>query len=91
MKKSITYVVLILFMVLSGTAVFSDEEKDTDAGALFESKCSLCHSISRPKSKKKSAEGWRSTVMRMKNSNNCPITDEEAGKIINYLTEHYGK
>jgi hypothetical protein len=58
---------------------------------LFESKCSICHSINRPKSKNKSKEGWEATVMRMKNKNGCPITDEEAKMIIDYLAEKYGK
>lgn len=91
MRKLVISLTGIIFLALSGASVSASEEKDTDAGALFESKCSLCHNISRPKSKKKSAEGWRSTVMRMKNKNGCPINDEEAETIINYLTDNYGK
>ncbi len=64
---------------------------DVDASALFESKCSQCHSIDRPKSKKKTEEGWRKTVLRMKNVNGCQISDEVAATIIKYLSETYGK
>lgn len=67
-------------------AVAQDEE------ALFESRCnSTCHSSDRPKRKRKSAEGWKKTVVRMKHRNNCPITDEEARIIIDYLAKNYGE
>lgn len=72
-------------------ALASSHEKMMSAEQLFEGKCSLCHSIDRPKAKKKSKEGWESTVMRMKNKNGCPISDEEAMMIIDYLAEEYGK
>jgi len=41
-------------------------------------------------SKKKTKEAWKTTVMRMKNVNGCPITDDEAMIIIDYLAENYG-
>ena len=77
-------------MIVAGfwhQALASDNGNKINAEKLFESKCSICHSIDRPKSKKKSKEGWESTVMRMKNKNGCPITDEEAKMIIDYLAE----
>ena len=40
-------------------------------------------------SKNKSKEGWTGTVLRMKNKNGCPINDEEAKMIIDYLAEKY--
>jgi mono/diheme cytochrome c family protein len=58
--------------------------------ALLEQKCSICHSADRPKAKKKDRAGWEKTVMRMKNVNGCPITDEEAKTIIDYLAKNYG-
>ncbi len=85
-------VVLGLTAVLSfSTFAVAEEMMDTAAAkTLFETKCSICHTIERPKGKKKSIEGWEATVMRMKNTNGCPITDEEAGMIIDYLAENYG-
>jgi cytochrome c5 len=71
-------------------ALAASHEEKVNVEQLFESKCSLCHSIERPKSKKKSKEGWKTTVMRMKNKNGCPITDEEAQMIIDYLADKYG-
>lgn len=89
MKQLAVYLVTILFLAVTTISVHSGE-KGKDAKALFEQKCSLCHSIDRPKSKKKSDDEWKSTVMRMKNVNGAPITDEEAEMIIKYLTENYG-
>ena len=77
----------LLFFVFSVTFAYSAE----DAKALFEKKCSACHSSDRPKSKQKTAEEWQTTVMRMKNVNGGPITDVEAQIIIDYLTRNYGK
>ncbi|MGB3097329.1 MAG: hypothetical protein WBB46_11440 [Candidatus Deferrimicrobiaceae bacterium] len=61
-----------------------------EAKALFESKCSICHPVSRPLGKTKDRAGWTATVTRMKNGNGCPITDAEAGVIIDYLTNIRG-
>lgn len=78
----------ILFLVVSANGVYSNE-KSMNAKDLFEQKCGLCHSLDRPKSKKKTAAEWESTVMRMKNNNGAPVTDEDAKMIIEYLSENY--
>ncbi len=71
---------------------FAQEQASTvDAKQLFENKCSFCHSLDRPRSKKMSKQGWESTVMRMKNTNGAPMSDEEAGIIIDYLAKEYGE
>lgn len=93
MKKFLSVIIgsLILVAGLWHYAAASGGGDKTDVIQLFESKCSLCHSIERPKSKKKSKEEWQKTVMRMKNTNGCPITDEQAEMIIDYLVEAYGQ
>lgn len=73
-----------------GPAVPSAGGGDPEAKALFESKCSICHPVSRPLGKTKDKAGWTTTVTRMKNGNGCPITDAEAGVIIDYLTKIRG-
>lgn len=77
----------LLFFVFSVTFVYSAE----DAKALFEKKCSGCHSSNRPKSKQKTAGEWQTTVLRMKDVNGCAITNEEAQVIMDYLAKTYGK
>jgi cytochrome c5 len=71
-------------------AVPSTSGGDPEARALFESKCSICHPVSRPLGKTKDRAGWTTTVTRMQKVNGCPITDEEAGVIIDYLTKIRG-
>mgnify|MGYP001615248470 CR=1 FL=1 len=90
---------LVLFsaltLLLAGAAISCSEEKKeavkADAKALFENKCNQCHSSDRPKALKKTSDEWKATVLRMKNSNGCPITDDEAKLIIDYLSKAYGK
>ena len=89
-KFNLIHITTIIIFLAGVVLVTPNKSEGVDAKALFESKCKLCHSIERPKSKKKSADAWKNTVMRMKNINGCPITDEEAGIIIKYLTDHYG-
>ena len=62
----------------------------TPAKKLFEQKCSICHSIERPKSKVKTRKEWETTVTRMRNDHDAPITDDEARVIIEYLAKHCG-
>jgi len=90
MKKTAVLLFVAMFLAVSAVPAYSGEEAG-NAKALFESKCGLCHSIERPKSKQKSKEGWEATVMRMKNKNGCPVSDEEAKAIIDYLSEKFGK
>ncbi|MEE8358398.1 MAG: hypothetical protein V3R82_03200 [Candidatus Hydrothermarchaeales archaeon] len=77
------------------SAPVKEEETTTDVQALFESKCSDCHSINRPKSKRKTRSEWEITVKRMQDVNGARekagLTDEEAEKIIDYLAETYGE
>jgi len=93
MKKMIVAILacsLIAVFGLWNQALSSHHEEKMDAEKLFESKCSICHTIDRPKSKKKTKAEWETTVMRMKNKNGCPVSDEEARAIIDYLSEKYG-
>jgi cytochrome c5 len=71
---------------VAGTAVGGE-----DAKALFEKRCSLCHSTSRALGKTKIAKEWRQTVTRMQGYAGGRISDEEAKIIIEYMTEIRGK
>lgn len=58
--------------------------------ALFEEKCKLCHGLDRPLDQRKDRIGWTTTVMRMKETNGCPISESEADQIIAYLARIRG-
>jgi len=76
---------------VSGIAPPARAEEKKDAKQLFESKCRICHSIKKAESKRKTKEGWRETVTRMKDARKAPITNDEAEMIIDYLSQEYGK
>ena len=78
-----------VLLFLSPQGVSAGEEKN--AQLLFERKCGTCHSIEKPKSKKKTKMEWEKTVMRMKNVNMAPMSSEEARVIVDYLARDYGK
>ena len=71
--------------VAASPAQAQQDMGDPNAKALFESKCSRCHELSRPLGKNKDRNGWTNTVTRMQKVNGCPITDAEAKAIVDYL------
>jgi hypothetical protein len=80
---------LVLFSLVSFPTQSMGQEA-TDAKALFEKKCSICHSADRAKSAKKTNEEWMNTVTRMKNKTGN-VNAEEAKIITDYLAKTYGK
>jgi mono/diheme cytochrome c family protein len=94
MKKTLISIVAGAFFILPVFSACSAEKQTgqaTDTKALFEKKCSTCHSIDKPKSQKKTQTEWTETVMRMKNKNGAPVNDDEAKAIAEYLAKNYGK
>ena len=55
------------------------------AKAVFEARCSQCHSISRPLGKHKTPAEWKETVTRMHNKAPGEISDTDVKKILAYL------
>ena len=75
---------------LAGGLAFAVQPAPGSAKARFESKCSLCHPVSRPLGKTKDRAGWTATVTRMQKVNGCPVSDGEAKQIIDYLVAERG-
>jgi len=90
-KKLIVCMLAMIFPVIWGTLVYGAEKPKVDGKTLYQKKCGLCHTLKKSESKRKTENEWKKTVMRMKNQNGCPITDEQAKAIIQYLSQHYGK
>ena len=82
--------VLLAALFLTGASAFAAEPSPGDAKELFETKCSVCHPTSRPLGKNKDRDGWTATVTRMQKVNGCPISDDEAKRIIDYLVSVRG-
>jgi cytochrome c5 len=62
-----------------------------DGKALFEQKCSVCHELTRATSRTETKEGWASLVKEMQGKKAGWISDEEAGKIVEFLAAEHGK
>jgi mono/diheme cytochrome c family protein len=91
MKKLIIIIIAAGFLFAPGLWNQVSAEEQPSGQEPFEANCKRCHPIDRPKSQRKTKEEWTTTVMRMKNINGAPISDEEAALIIDYLAETYGK
>ena len=72
----------ILITCLEGNA-FSET---LEPKALFEKRCSRCHSLDRTK-RTESAEGWKAIVNKMKKKFFSGISDADASIIIDYLVK----
>jgi mono/diheme cytochrome c family protein len=91
MRRISEYCLAMVFLIASVvTAQNVQKDQPVDAKALFENKCSTCHSIKRPMSKKKTEAKWTKTVSRMRKWG-CALTDDEAKIIVDYLFKNYGK
>jgi hypothetical protein len=90
MKSSMIAATILVLLSLAFIPPQSKGQDATDAKALFERKCSVCHSANRSKSTNKTNEEWTKLVARMKEKT-ASITNAEAGMIVDYLAKAYGK
>lgn len=90
MKRIGVYFLAMVFVIASVVLAQNIREAQVDAKALFENKCSACHSTDRPKSKNKTASEWADTVERMR-EHGCAVNDAQAKIIVDYLAKNYGK
>ena len=86
---------LILATTFFGAGIAIADEQGVDsangtAKELFEAKCAICHPLSRPLGQTMNRDGWMATVTRMQKVNGCPITDDEAKLIVDYLVKVRG-
>ncbi len=58
---------------------------------LFEQKCSVCHKVERATSRQETREAWTALVKKMQAKQPGSISDDEAGRIIDFLTAEHGK
>jgi mono/diheme cytochrome c family protein len=59
--------------------------------ALFEQKCSVCHGLDRTTARAATKEKWASTIKEMQGKKADWISDEDAAKILEYLSSAHGK
>lgn len=57
---------------------------------VFEVRCSQCHTLDAPLSRRKDRAAWERTVWAMR-QRGAQLTDEEAAEVVGYLTEIRGR
>ncbi|MBI5417856.1 hypothetical protein HZA55_07925 [Candidatus Poribacteria bacterium] len=83
-KTMLLFLIIFLFYSIN---IFSEDDVSQ---AIFEQKCSACHSIDRIVSKKKSNADWKSTIERMRSKKVNHINEDESIIILHYLMQKYG-
>lgn len=58
---------------------------------LFEQKCSICHTVDRATSRQQTREEWTALVKKMQAKQPGSISDDEAKRIVDFLTAEHGK
>jgi mono/diheme cytochrome c family protein len=59
--------------------------------ALFEQKCSVCHTVDRATARQETKDAWAALVKKMQAKNPANLSDEEAAKIVDFLSAEHGK
>jgi hypothetical protein len=78
------------------TAAWADETKlrlaDSPDAGLVRARCSICHSVDYipMNSRFLNRAGWDAEVRKMIKVMGAPIADDEAARIVDYLTKYYG-
>lgn len=82
MKKVALSLFIIAIALLFSVAY---AEMTEEGKVIFETKCSKCHPLDRALSKQKDLGSWKKTTLRMSKYSAGVITEEEAGKVAEYL------
>ena len=100
MNKRIIPLISILIMIFlagallaacgsSGSSTSSSSGGGTSDGAtLMQTRCSVCHSLTRVTSAQKTTDQWKTTVDRMI-SKGAQLSPAEEQTLINYLAQNY--
>ena len=75
----------------SATAVEVTTLRDGEGRDLTFEHCTICHSVEYipANAPAMNRAAWQKTIQKMKDRFGAPITDEEAGKILDYLSANY--
>lgn len=93
LKKLISLVILV-----PGLAVFSSvvTAELPEGQKIINTHCALCHApaddgqLSRITTARRTPEGWDMTITRMRRIHKAPLSDEEHGAIVKYLSDTQG-
>jgi hypothetical protein len=83
-------------VALMGGTAFADEKpiqlKNAPGHDVVEQNCGVCHSLDyiEMNSPFLKADGWNAEVTKMINAYGAPISEDDAKKIEDYLSQNYG-
>lgn len=77
----------VLFLLVGGLVLADSSPAPNQAKALFEKKCSQCHSLERILKTQKGADWWRGTVKRMSEMPGADISGDDTAHIMQYILE----
>ena len=58
---------------------------------LFEQKCGVCHGLDRATARTETKEKWAAIIKEMQGKREGWISDDDAARVLDYLTSTYGK
>jgi len=98
-KQIIPMISILLLLVLAGTLLAScgsgspaptatSTASSSDGQTLMQTRCSVCHSVTRIISAHKTADEWKATVDRMIN-NGAQLSAQEEQTLVAYLAQNY--
>jgi cytochrome c2 len=82
---------LLLPALFAASAAGADGKAPLDGRALFDKKCSACHSLSRATNRREWKPEWKGIVDRMARMRDGWISAEEAAAIVDYLASEYAR
>lgn len=88
--RGAVFLLVLAFAALSLPARQAYADELAAGKALFEKVCGACHSLDRPRSKKKTEKQWEATVKRMRKYAGT-FTQDEARLIVIYLSANYAE
>ena len=96
-KRIIPLISIMILIILAGILLASCGSSSPAASssggssggqALMQTRCSVCHSVSRITSTHKTADQWKTTVDRMIN-NGARLSAQEEQTLVTYLAQNY--
>ena len=88
--RTLAAMFLVCTVIAAPLAAAAAENGPDAARAVFEDRCSKCHTLDRALRKNKDRAGWEKTVQRMKRYGSGMISDEDAAAVVEHLVRVRG-
>jgi mono/diheme cytochrome c family protein len=96
-----SYIIILLIVFLVSGCSKKEEPKPAlsepavaamgEGKTIFEQKCGVCHGLDRATARTETKEEWSAIIKEMQEKREGWISDEDAARVLDYLTSAYGK